>query len=91
MTVRDLQEWRAYADLEPFDEERDDLRAASIVTALYNIFTRKKGDKPHAITEFVLPFGDQTPAAPPKQTKAQTVEQIKAHMRELMIIHNTRR
>ena len=37
MTVRQFCEWRAYADAEPFDETRGDLRAAQIVATLINL------------------------------------------------------
>ena len=55
ITVRQFQEWRAYADLEPFDEERADLRAASIVQAIYNS-PRKKKDR-LKLQECMLAFG----------------------------------
>lgn len=36
ISMRQLNEWREYADLEPFDEERADLRAAQVVQAVVN-------------------------------------------------------
>lgn len=63
MTVQQFAEWRAYADLEPFDETRGDLRAASIVATLINLHRRRKV-KP---SDVVLQFGESVPVvATPK-------------------------
>ena len=51
-----LQEWRAYADLEPWDETRADLRTAHIVCVLLNQ-NRRKGQKAITLEECLLPFG----------------------------------
>jgi hypothetical protein len=42
ITVRQFEEWRAYADIEPFDEERADLRAAQIVRELRDMPGRRR-------------------------------------------------
>lgn len=36
MSISQFREWRAYGDLEPFDEEREDLRNAHVVAAVLN-------------------------------------------------------
>jgi len=87
MTIRQLQEWRAYADLEPFDEERDDLRAASIVQAIYNVHRRKNSPQ-IPLKDCVLRFGEAPQPGQAQRTPAQAVEQIKAVMRDLMATHN---
>jgi hypothetical protein len=60
-----------YADLEPFDEVREDYRAAQIVQTLININRdTKRHPKPVPINECVLSFGDSevVKEKPKKQT-----------------------
>ena len=68
MTVMQFFEWVTYAELEPFDEVRDDYRAASIVAMIANM-NRDTKRHPSAIplTDFVLKFGVDT-TKPKKQT-----------------------
>lgn len=80
ISTRQLSEWRAYADLEPFDEERADLRAASIVQALL-FCHRKKGAAVIPLNKLVLRFGDL--AAP---TAPQTPEEARKRLRQTMDI-----
>ncbi len=56
MTLAQFYEWRAYDDLEPFDETRADLRAASIVAAILNV-NRRKGSRPVSLQDCMLRFG----------------------------------
>jgi len=86
ISIRQLNEWRAYADLEPFDEERADLRAASIVQALVNPH-RRKGSPPVALKDCVLRFGDEE-ATTPVQTREQAQAQVRQTMDVLMAIYN---
>jgi hypothetical protein len=79
MTTRQLTEWRAYADLEPFDEERADYRAASIVHAVRNAF-RKKGAPPITLKECVVQFGAEADGAEKPKTVDQSRSQIKRTM-----------
>lgn len=72
ISVHQLREWRAYSDLEPWDEVRADYRSAQIVTALVNI-NRSKGTSARPVSDFVMPFGDLNPPRPQmdwKQMKA---------------------
>lgn len=85
MSASQFQEWRAYADLEPFDEERADLRAASIVQAIYNV-NRRKGSRPIALKDCALVFGPNTEPAKPKTVEQQRAE-IRATLDILMAIH----
>lgn len=63
-------EWQAFYDLEPFGEERDDIRTASVVQALWNIARDvKKCPNGWPLQDFVLAFGD-TPRWTVKQTVA---------------------
>lgn len=63
-------EWQAFETLEPFGEERDDYRAASIVQALWNI-ARDTKQNPNGwpLTDFLLSFGD-APSRRVQQTLA---------------------
>jgi hypothetical protein len=85
MTTRQFQEWRAYADLEPFDEERADLRAAHIVQTLLNLH-RKKGAQPFQLKDCVLRF------SPVEASRPSSPEQARAEVRKtmdlLMLIYN---
>jgi hypothetical protein len=77
ITATQFMTWQAYAALEPFGEERDDYRAASIVQMLANVNRDPKKHKDgFAITDFLLRFGDsEGPRAEKKdwkQMKAMT-------------------
>ena len=64
ITWRQFEEWVVYSGLDPFAEDRADLRAAQIVTALANINRdRKKRRRPYTIADFVLTFGDSKRSA----------------------------
>jgi hypothetical protein len=67
ISSRQFVEWRAYADLEPFDERRADLRAASIVQELRNAFGRD-GRRDWTLDESALLFGaaEESAAGPPQ-------------------------
>lgn len=59
MTSVQLQEWMVFAELEPFDEERNDSRVGMILHALFNINRdRKKKPKPFTLEECTPKFGD---------------------------------
>ena len=85
MSARQFQEWRAYADLEPFDEERADLRAGSIVQAFLNTHGRRRGQRPYQLKDCVLRFGvaDETP-----KTAEQARAEVGNTMELLMLIFN---
>lgn len=67
MPAGQFEEWRAYADVEPWDEQRADFRAAQVVQAVYNaeiihaIRARRalQGTRLRAIEECLLRLGDQ--------------------------------
>ena len=77
MSARQFHEWRAYADLEPFDEERADIRAASIVQATYSVH-RRKGAPPVKLKDCVVQFG--AGAADSPKTVQQARDEIVAAM-----------
>jgi len=61
-------DWITYAELEPFDETRQDARTAHIVTTLNNIYRdSKKRPDPYPVERFMIPFGDAPKHAAPQQ------------------------
>lgn len=71
LTARQLMEWEAYAELEPFDERRADYRTASIVQTIANV-NRGKNQKPYTLEEMLLKFGEQ-----PKKRQQSPEEQMR--------------
>lgn len=90
ITFRQLSEWGAYAELEPFDEERADLRAGSIVQAILNVNRGKR--RPYTLKDCVLPFGAEpvkpAPTAKKGDPKVDARDQIKRTMDLLTLIHS---
>lgn len=79
MTAEQFLEWRAYADLEPFDEERADYRAAQVVQTLLNV-NRKKGHPVIPLRDCVLQFSsDSTEGA------SRARDDMRASMKVLML------
>lgn len=77
MTAEQFWEWRTYADLEPFDEQRGDLRAAQIVWMLAEINRdARKRSQPYQLKDFVLIFGEH-------EKKTQTWQEQKALLRQM--------
>ncbi len=55
ISSRELTEWAAYYQVEPFGEERADLRSAIVATNIAN-GNRAKGQKPYKIEDFMPKF-----------------------------------
>ena len=55
MTSAQFAEWMAYSRVEPWGENRDDLRIGILASMIANMF-REKGKKPAKPTDFVLNF-----------------------------------
>lgn len=70
LTAKQYAAWEHYAQLEPFDEERADYRAASIVQTLANI-NRPAKSKPYKLVDFLLQFEGSPKREKPKQTWAE--------------------
>lgn len=87
MSARQFAEWRAYDDLEPFDEERADIRAGSIVQAIYNV-KRRKGQAPIKLMDCVVTFGSGGTKESPKSAE-QARAQVERAMDLLMLIFNS--
>lgn len=60
ISSEELTEWMAYAELEPFGEERADLRSATVAAVIANANRdRKKRSRPYRVTDFMPKFGQQ--------------------------------
>ena len=73
-----------FADLEPFDETRQDLRIAHVVATLMNIW-RGKGKQAIGVDDVILPFGDR----PPKGKKKQSWQEQKRIGHMMMKMFNS--
>lgn len=60
ISSRELSEWQAYFETDPFGEERADLRAGIIAAIIANIY-RKKGAKPFKPSDFMPKYRKQGP------------------------------
>ncbi len=74
---RELTEWRAYYSLEPFGEERADLRAGIIAATIANIY-RDKNTKAYKPVDFIPQFDK------PKQ---QDWQSMLAQVRMINAVH----
>lgn len=79
ITWEQLREWQTYAELDPYIEERADLRSAQICATLANI-NRRKGAAPYKVEDFLLKFG--------AKEKKQTWQEQKAIAAMIVATHN---
>lgn len=56
-----LSEWMAFAQLEPFGEERADLRAGIVASTVANVY-RAKDERPLSAQDFMPKFDQPDPA-----------------------------
>ncbi len=82
MTIRQLREWFAYSELEPFGEERADYRSAQICAMIANS-VRDKKRKPTAykVEEFLLRFGE-------RQAAVKDWRAMKLDMERILVGHD---
>lgn len=79
ITWEQFLEWRMYDDLDPFGEDRDDYRFASIVQALWNIARDpKRYPNGFPLTDFLMNFGDTPRIVKETQTVAYQETMIDA-------------
>lgn len=55
ISSKELTQWFAYFSIEPFDEQRGDIRSAIIAATVANVAPRNKGAKSYHPRDF-LPF-----------------------------------
>jgi hypothetical protein len=81
MSARHFIEWQLYYDLEPFGEERADLRSAQVVQTFINLHRdTEKHPKPFSVTECLLPLGDQHVDGLQPTKKKQTPKEVEMHL-----------
>lgn len=74
MTLQQFREWQLFAEIEPFDEERDDLRFGSVVQMIAEVNRNpKRRARPFKLDEARLRFGD----SPAPKRQEQTWQQQK--------------
>jgi len=71
MTSAQFAEWMAYAQLEPWGEERADLRAGIIASTMANSMRSKKG-KPFKPQDFMARFEPESEEAAVARMLAKT-------------------
>lgn len=77
ISSRELSEWLAYAQVEPFGPERADLRAGIIAATVANAHRdKKKKARPYQAKDFTPRFGQRRERSP--ETLLQKVEMINA-------------
>jgi hypothetical protein len=60
MSSREFSEWQAYFRLEPFGEDRADIRAALVASVVANVNRNpKKRPKAFAVKDFLLKFDQE--------------------------------
>ena len=74
LTAKQFMEWEHYAQLEPFNELRQDYRIASIVTMLANV-NRDPKKPAYKLEDFVLKF-EQVPTKQTWQEKLSIAHAI---------------
>ena len=62
MTSAELTEWMAYYKLEPFDEQRADLRSAIVASTTANAAPRRRGARVYHVQDF-MPYRPPASAA----------------------------
>ncbi|MCL5995491.1 MAG: DUF4035 domain-containing protein [Chloroflexi bacterium] len=68
MSSREFSEWMAYYNLEPFGEERADLRMAMLASLIANVNRDpRKHSKPFEPKDFMPKFGEETHQTPEEQ------------------------
>lgn len=67
MSWEDFRWWLAYYEVEPWGEERDDLRAGVVASAVYNVNRSKRTDKVWNPSDFLLVRPDTRHRGPCRQ------------------------
>ncbi len=79
ISSQEISEWIEYYKLEPFGEERADLRAGIVASTTANASRdRRKRRKPFKPNEFMPRFGTEEPEAQSWERQLQIVEMLNA-------------
>jgi hypothetical protein len=81
MSSKEFSEWMAYAQLEPFGEERADLRMAILASLIANANRDpKKKSSPYEVSDFMPKFEKEEPIS-----KEDAIATIDAMMTALVV------
>ena len=80
ITSNEFSEWIAFSNIEPFGEERADLRSAIIASTIANA-NRSGRQRPFKVTDFMPKFGKK---------KEQSWQEQKAIFKSFAAAHNER-
>jgi hypothetical protein len=80
MSSLELSEWQAFYNLEPWGDERADLRSGLAASALCNLWTAK-GSHRYKASDFLMNF---------EETEPQTPDQMKAMLQALTTARKNR-
>jgi len=79
MTSKELTEWKAFYELEPFGRTAEDMRGGILASLLANIHRDpKKRSKPYLAMDFMPDYDGSRKPAPKKQSVEQMREALKA-------------
>ena len=81
MSSRELSEWKIYYELEPFGEERADLRQALTTSAVYNSIQAQTKHPKWTKPEDFMPFNGETKEEPREPGEAVSPDELKAKLR----------
>lgn len=70
MTFSQLREWKAFENISPFGEQREDIRIAALSAVIANVNRdSKRKPQPYKIEDFLLRM-DSVPTERPKKTQS---------------------
>ena len=80
LTLRDIQELKAFSAIEPFGEERADLRVAYAAASLAAHISGGR----HAVKDFMLDFDNMEFSEGAMRTRQQSTEEMQAIMKKAL-------
>jgi hypothetical protein len=89
LTARQIAEWEAYHELEPFGDWKHDFELSYLLSVMTNLFLGAYGKKSARLTkpeDFLIKWGD----AAKEDMKQQTPEDMKQFMLSFMKAHNAK-
>lgn len=83
MSAKQFREWQVYAQLEPFDNDREDELVGAVIQILANVNRSKERKyRPFTLDEATPSFGDRPSKAATKRQK--TDEEMRDHLRNAL-------
>lgn len=85
LTAKQLLEWRAYDELDPFGEERDDYRAASIREMVFNM-SGKESKNARPMKDFLIPWEPESPEEAKERQQKELEARVAMHRRLIPVL-----